>query len=346
MKPVFIAIFMRQKRPEFSQTVAGVSEILLQLLGKMRIGNFFTLQPKLIQMKSSQIPHANLWLLAFIIGSFLQSELHAQSVTLSKKVPSVQAGTDVSLNVETQLSVAGIVQAQLVGADWKPVAEKWKEIEAGNQTTTLTLAIPSDVASGKNYFWQLLLYDRQWKKEKEAIVKDVEIQAVAKAKPPEGKTAKGKTANSSADKMPDDPKPEIGNIGSATVGPDWTPPGNWSIQWQDEFDGSGIPENWHPFLGYTPPDFSKRTEKGLRWNGKTEDSSQMYSAKSGHHWLNGEGQLVLRIATDKAASNANGTKVDAAYLMTGYPEKWDKSEPHNVKWGGKFFSPAEAPLQI
>ena len=32
--------------------------------------------------------------------------------------------------------------------------------------------------------------------------------------------------------------------------------------------------------------------------------------------------------------------------MTGFPDKWDKTEPTNVKWAGKFVSPAEAPLYI
>ena len=63
------------------------------------------------------------------------------------------------------------------------------------------------------------------------------------------------------------------------------------IDWQDEFDGTGSPKNWYPFLGYTPVEHSTKNEKGLRWNGKDEDSSEMYAAKTEQHWLNGPQRL-------------------------------------------------------
>ncbi len=127
---------------------------------------------------------------------------------------------------------------------------------------------------------------------------------------------------------------------------EWLPEGEWKLDWSDEFSGTGKPEKWYPLLGYDPPSFEKNERKGIRWSGKTEDSSHMYSTKDGNHWLNGEGQLVMRIVTDKTESNEHGPVVEAAYLLSGYPEKWDKSEPMGAKWAGKFVSPKDGPLYI
>ncbi len=127
---------------------------------------------------------------------------------------------------------------------------------------------------------------------------------------------------------------------------EWLPPGEWKLDWADEFSGEGNPEKWFPMLGYDHTDFKKAEKKGIRWSGDTEDSSQMYSTKTGNHWLNGEGQLVLRIVTDKTNDNEHGSVVEGAYLLSGYPEKWEKSEPNGVKWAGKFVSPKDGPLYI
>jgi beta-glucanase (GH16 family) len=127
---------------------------------------------------------------------------------------------------------------------------------------------------------------------------------------------------------------------------EWLPDGNWALDWSDEFSGTGDVEQWYPMLGYTPGEFTEKDEKGLRWNGSSEDTAQMYSARSGQHWLNGEGQLVIRAVSDKTESNANGPKVKAAYLMSGFPERWDKTEPTKVKWAGKFVSPQDGSLYI
>lgn len=54
----------------------------------------------------------------------------------------------------------------------------------------------------------------------------------------------------------------------------------------------------------------------------------------------------MRIVSDKTESNIHGPKAKAAYLLSGYPNKWDSSEPHNVKWAGKFVSPKNGPLYI
>ncbi|MDF1740985.1 MAG: family 16 glycosylhydrolase [Verrucomicrobiales bacterium] len=128
--------------------------------------------------------------------------------------------------------------------------------------------------------------------------------------------------------------------------PEWLPEGKWALDWSDEFSGEGELEKWYPLLGYNPPAFKKNEAKGIRWSGKTEESSHMYSVKSGHHWLNGDGQLVMRIVTDKTKKNEHGPRVEAAYLLTGYPEVWDKTEPNNAKWAGKFVSPKDGPLYI
>ena len=128
---------------------------------------------------------------------------------------------------------------------------------------------------------------------------------------------------------------------------EWMPPeAEWELDWQDEFEGTGEPTKWFPMIGYNSEAFKSQTEKALRWSGKTEESAWMYSTKTGNHWLDGDGNLVLRIVSDKTTSNEHGDKVNAAYLLSGYPEKWEKSEPNGVKWAGKFVSPKEAPLFI
>lgn len=133
---------------------------------------------------------------------------------------------------------------------------------------------------------------------------------------------------------------------SAFAKAEWLPEGDWSLDWADEFSGEGTTDKWHPMLGYTPTDYLKADQKGLRWNGSTEESAQMYSMRSGHHWLNGEGQLVVRAVCNKTESNLNGFKVETAYLMSGYPDRWDKAEPTGVKWEGKFVSPKDGALYI
>ncbi len=255
---------------------------------------------------------------------------YAQSIKLIHGPAEVVSGESFSVTVESDFVHNGIVQVQLVHPPWKRVTEKWKEIESGKQTTELELSIPTDAVIGENYFWQVLLYDRDWKKKKEEIVNRLEGYDTKLSKTPATAT-RTPAAQSTADVFP------LAN---------WTPEGEWSIEWQDEFEGSGLPEKWYPFLGHTPADFTDKTEKGLRWTGKTEDTSWMYTSKTGNHWLNGEGQLVMRIVSDKTKTNANGLKTSGAYLMTGYPEKWDDTEPTNVKWKGKFVSPADGPLYI
>ncbi|MFK7768568.1 MAG: family 16 glycosylhydrolase [Mariniblastus sp.] len=260
----------------------------------------------------------------------------AQSVSITDGPSNVQPGNDYTVTVKSNYEKDGIVQVQLFDASWKRASEKWKEVDSGEQTTKLKLAVPADAVIGKDYFWQVLLYDRDWKKQKEVIVKDL------KSKVPELPT---KTP-SALPKETTTEKKTVEPTSDASRSANWTPEGDWKIDWQDEFDGTGFPRNWYPFLGYTPTDFEERTEKGIRWSGATEDTAWMYTSKTGNHWLNGDGQLVMRIVAEKEKANANGIKVSAAYLMTGYPKKWDKSEPENVKWAGKFVSPADGPLYI
>lgn len=127
----------------------------------------------------------------------------------------------------------------------------------------------------------------------------------------------------------------------------WLPPGSWDLEWQDEFSGTGEPLEWYPMLGYNSEEYAANSEKGLRWSGPTAESAHMYSTRSGNHWLNGEGQLVVRAISDKEGpENEHGPRVKTAYLLTGYPDHWDKTEPNGVKWAGRFFSPDEGDLYI
>lgn len=129
-------------------------------------------------------------------------------------------------------------------------------------------------------------------------------------------------------------------------GREWLPEGEWNLEWADEFEAGAEVEKWYPLLGYNQVEFAEKEAKGIRWAGSTEETSHMYSAKTGHHWINEDGHLVLRIVCDKTRENELGPRVEGAYLLSGYPEKWDKEEPTGVKWAGKFVSPKEGPLYI
>ena len=304
-----------------------------------------SLKPALLtEHRNSITTIANPKILGFLIlfaACFVfASKCNAQSVSLAKAPKLLEPGKEFQLTLESNYGVSGIVQAQLFDAEWNRITEKWSEVESGKQLSHLNVTVPAGTKDGRGYFWQILLYDSKWTKKADLIVKtEVGNGVVMPVAQPELKPS----PKPNLDDQPEKSKFDAADRGNASQ---WTPEGDWVIDWQDEFNGTGLPENWYPFLGYTPEEFTNKKEKGLRWNGATEETSQMYSSKRGQHWLNGKGQLVLQISTDKAASNANGTKVDAAYLMTGYPEKWDDSEPTNVKWGGKFFSPAKSPHYI
>lgn len=94
---------------------------------------------------------------------FCNSALDAQSVELPEGPKSLQPNTEYELNVEVDQQIAGIVQAQLVGADWKKVADVWDQVEAGKQSKTLKFKVPADTA--------------------ESIVKGVKVSDAAKASP-------------------------------------------------------------------------------------------------------------------------------------------------------------------
>jgi len=132
-------------------------------------------------------------------------------------------------------------------------------------------------------------------------------------------------------------------------GDDPLPRGTWLVDWNDEFAGDQfeVPSKWYPLIGYNPESYAVNEEKGLRWSdGLDAATARMYSVKD-QHWLDGEGNLLLHVASDKTQQTVHGDKVETAYLLSGYPEAWDDSDPAtNVRWAGKFVSPNETPLYI
>lgn len=97
-------------------------------------------------------------------------------------------------------------------------------------------------------------------------------------------------------------------------------------------------------LGWTPEDFKTKQHKGLRWTGDTDDSAWFYSTKTGNHWLDGQGNLILRAVVDKTGEpNDHGPRVKTAYLQTGYPAGWEpNANKPTVRWApgdGVFVSP-------
>ena len=293
---------------------------------------------------------------AFLLLTLPGASSFGQSIELVDPAMTIESGKTITVTAKYDLPAKGIVQVQLMRSDWKKVGEQWKEMAAGASEVEMKIKVPADETSEK-FIWQAILYDASWKKLKDQTVTDVvagtattedteelmpETESETEADSKSETDSKPKTA---ADKTP----PSTTPLPSGTAASDddtWVPAGSWKLDWSDEFNGKGKPEKWYPMLGYNPDEMKKREEKGLRWSGPTDDTAWMYSTKEGNHWMDGEGNLVLRIVAKKKESNKNGPKVEAAYLLSGYPDKWDSSENNNVKWAGKFVSPKDGPLYI
>lgn len=265
----------------------------------------------------------------------------AQTIAMSGQDQPVQVGSPATLSVSYETTVAGIVQIQLIDSNWNRIADKFENIESGNGQTKLSIEVPTTTNPANNYRWQVLLYDRQWKKLAEDVAGDVVVTSKGVA-PKVVNPADAKP--SGTDEVSVTPTGVV--IAASEEMDSWVPPGLWNLEWADEFSGKGEPEDWYPLLGYNPDEYKQRSAKGIRWSGDTEESAWMYSTKTGNHRLTGTGQMAMRIVCDKTDTNEHGPKVNAAYLLTGYPDQWDKNEPNNVKWAGKFFSPAEGPLYL
>ncbi|QDT02406.1 Glucan endo-1,3-beta-glucosidase A1 precursor [Rubripirellula lacrimiformis] len=290
-------------------------------------------------------------LILVAMGGLLAEDLNAQSVVIQGDPVAATAGEAVSVTVQYQAKVDGLIQLQLFDTDWKRAVEATEKVSAGDGTKTFDLTVPAGTTAGDGYLWQALLYDAGWKKQAEVVRQGVAVAA--------GKTSGTQPAMPATDAKTSTPKPKVS---SAPVAADptgkirgevtsdqasqWVPAGDWELDWADEFSGKGMPDKWFPLLGYNPPEFQANTSKGIRWSGSTEESAWMYSTKTGNHVLDGKGNLVLRIVADKTDTNEHGPKVNSAYLLTGYPEVWDSSEPNNAKWGGKFVSAKDGPLYI
>ena len=236
------------------------------------------------------------------------TSLSAQSISLVNAPTNVTVGTTQAVKVNYNSPSNGIVQLQLFNSSWNLIANKHVSVGSGSGQATINLNVPGSTPTGSGHIWQAILYNGSWSKLKEKLQYNITLSS--------------------------------GNG-------EWTPPGsNWTLDWNDEFNGTGLPNQWYPMLGYNPDDFATQNEKALRWTGSTANTAWMYSTKTGNHWLNGNGKLVLRAIADKTSTNVHGYKAKTAYLMSGYPDKWDSSEPNGVKWAGKFVSPTPTPLYI
>jgi len=232
----------------------------------------------------------------------------AQTISIVNTPTNVTVGNTQPVTVNYNAPVSGLVQVQLFNSSWNLIANKHVSVSSGSGQVTLDISVPGSTPTGSNHIWQAILYNNSWVKLKEQIKYNITLSS--------------------------------GNG-------EWTPPGsNWTLDWNDEFNGTGLPGQWFPMLGYNPDAYANNTEKALRWTGNTANTAWMYSTKTGNHWLNGNGKLVMRAISDKTSSNVHGHKAKTAYLMSGYPDVWDSSEPNGVKWAGKFVSPTPTPLYI
>jgi hypothetical protein len=234
----------------------------------------------------------------------------SDSLDMSNAPLMLQPGNTYTISTDYFLQSDGIVQLQIFDSAWNKLDSPWANVDAGSGTHTFTVNIPSTATPGDGYLWQGVVYDPTWDHTFSDVVGGV-------------------------------------SVGGSVAEYDPLPAGNWELDWADEFSGVGEPEAWYPLIAYNHEEYATATEKGIRWTGDTENTAWMYSTKSGNHWQDGEGNLVLRIVSNKTESNVHGDKVEAAYLLSGYPEAWDSSDPAaNVRWAGKFVSPKETPLYI
>ena len=283
----------------------------------------------------------------------------AQRVSIVEDRVALKQGTTHTLSVTYQSPGDGIVQLQLFSSTWKKIADASENIESGAGKSKLDIVVPAGTPIGKTYRWQALLYDRSWKKLAEVNFDGIEIVAGPGGPETDDPNTEQSVTHSVMAKDREPAKPgepavvtpsgKVEDPGPETEAKDvqqWVPPGLWTLDWADEFEGTGQPDKWFPMLGYNPDDFQKNDSKALRWSGSTAESAWMTSTKSGNHLLSGKGDLVMRIVCDKTETNEHGPKVNAAYLLSGYPDRWDSSEPNNAKWAGKFVSPADGPVYI
>ncbi|QEG23619.1 family 16 glycosylhydrolase [Mariniblastus fucicola] len=278
-----------------------------------------------------------------------QNSLLAQSVSIPDAPMTVVAGQKIDVPVEFEGAEKDILQVQLFDSSWKKVSEGWVNVDSASGTHTFAIDVPADTAAGKGHMWQALLYDNAWKKKKDVLVTNVVVTAAVKGGLKPDSKMKLESEPKAKPKPKKDPK-SIPHRKAQLLGDEWLPVlenGKWEIDWADEFDGEGEPEKWFPLLGYDPEAYKAADAKGIRWTGGTEETAWMYSTRSGNHWQNGKGQLVMQIVTNKKESNEMGPKVEAAYLLSGRPVAWDSNEPNGAKWDGKFVSPTEeTPLYI
>lgn len=226
---------------------------------------------------------------------------------------SLASGQTHYISADYVSSGGGIVQLTLFNSSWKKIDGDWGYVDAGAGNHTFSIEVPSS-ETGDDYFWQATVRQSDWTpevKEKSAAV------TIGDSNEPDG----------------EDP----------------LPPGTWVVDWNDEFTGNEfeLPSKWYPFVGTNPESYAADDEKGIRWtDGNDPATAQMYSVKD-QHWLDGNGNLLLHAVSDKTTQTVHGDKVETAYLMTGYPEAWDDSDPDaTVRWAGKFVSPKETPLYI
>lgn len=259
-------------------------------------------------MKNTPSERALKLLLAtMLILATASTSLRADSTTISNPPMNLAPGSTVGVKVNYSAASNAILTLQLVDSGWNQIYNSWVNVPAGNGSKTFSLPVPAAWSPGGGYIWQAVLSTPSWSKLAEHIVPNV-------------------------------------TVGAGSSGSEWLPPGSWTLDWSDEFEGAGAISKWYPFLGYTPEDFGSKSEFPLRWTGPTADTASMYSTKTGNHWLNGQGQMVMQMVNDKTQSNANGTRVKGAYLLSGYPQSWKPDG--KVNWAGKFVSPGAGPLYI
>ena len=254
-------------------------------------------------------------------GEILQD--YSEEVTLGPSPSSHFEMADLSLSlVSGQMhSIAadyvsqtgGTVNLSLLDASGNEVDGDSENVNVGPGSHTFSIDVPAS-ETGNDYVWQASVFSNDGSEEFNQVSEAVTI-----------------SSSSSAD------------------GDDPLPAGTWVVDWNDEFTGNEfeVPSAWFPLVAYDPFTFLTSQEKGIRWSdGNDASTAQMYSVKD-QHWLDGAGNLILQAVSDKTTQNIHGDKVETAYLLSGYPEAWDNSDPAaTVRWGGKFVSPNETPLYI
>jgi len=158
------------------------------------------------------------------IGPSQSSQFDVDGLSLT-----LASGQTHSITADYSAASAGTVQLNLLDSSGNTVAGDSASVTAGAGSSTFSIEIPAS-ESGNDYVWQAIIQANNGSEQFNEQSANVTLSS-----PPTGPAS-------------EDP----------------LPPGNWEIDWRDEFSGDAftVPSQWYPFLGTNPDEFAANEERG------------------------------------------------------------------------------------